>query len=134
MKLLPLLVLAAVSLPVALPVKAETVPARAAMQGQGCPCPYDLDRRGNECGGRSAYSRPGGSSPVCYVEQKTQAAPAQSVESAYSRYMRIGYAAAQSRDYQTALINFRRALNESPGDSYATKAIENMEKAIASSR
>jgi hypothetical protein len=104
------------------------------MQGQGCPCPYDLDRRGNECGGRSAYSRPGGAAPVCYVEQSAQPTPVQPAESAYSRYMRIGYTAAQKRDYQTALINFRRALNESPSDSYAARAIQNMEKAIAASR
>ncbi len=23
-----------------------------------CPCPYNVDRRGHSCGGRSAYSRP----------------------------------------------------------------------------
>ena len=31
-----------------------------------CPCPYDTMRNGASCGGRSAYSRPGGSSPLCY--------------------------------------------------------------------
>lgn len=31
-----------------------------------CACPYSLDRRGHRCGGRSAYSRPGGYSPLCY--------------------------------------------------------------------
>ena len=31
-----------------------------------CDCPYDLMRNGRSCGGRSAYSRPGGRSPVCY--------------------------------------------------------------------
>ena len=31
-----------------------------------CPCPYNLDRAGRRCGGRSAYSRPGGASPSCY--------------------------------------------------------------------
>jgi hypothetical protein len=30
-----------------------------------CPCPYDTMRNGAACGGRSAYSRPGGSSPLC---------------------------------------------------------------------
>jgi hypothetical protein len=48
-------------------------------------------------------------------------------ESAYSRYMRIGYAASRGRDYQTALINFRRALSERPGDRYASEAANNME-------
>src|SRR3990172_5016649 len=31
-----------------------------------CPCPYNVDRAGRRCGGRSAYSRPGGRSPWCY--------------------------------------------------------------------
>jgi hypothetical protein len=33
-----------------------------------CPCPYNVDRAGRACGGRSAYSRPGGRSPLCYPE------------------------------------------------------------------
>lgn len=31
-----------------------------------CDCPYDLMRNGRRCGGRSAYSRPGGRSPQCF--------------------------------------------------------------------
>jgi hypothetical protein len=31
-----------------------------------CPCPYSRDRAGRSCGRRSAYSRPGGASPLCY--------------------------------------------------------------------
>lgn len=31
-----------------------------------CPCPYHVDRAGRRCGGRSAYSRPDGASPLCY--------------------------------------------------------------------
>jgi Bacterial SH3 domain len=31
-----------------------------------CPCPYNIDRGGRRCGGRSAYSRQGGASPYCY--------------------------------------------------------------------
>lgn len=31
-----------------------------------CPCPYNVDRAGSRCGKRSAYSRPGGASPLCY--------------------------------------------------------------------
>ena len=31
-----------------------------------CPCPYNRDRAGRRCGRRSAYSRPGGASPLCY--------------------------------------------------------------------
>jgi hypothetical protein len=31
-----------------------------------CACPYNVDRAGRRCGRRSAYSRPGGRSPLCY--------------------------------------------------------------------
>lgn len=31
-----------------------------------CPCPYNTTRAGRRCGKRSAYSRPGGASPLCY--------------------------------------------------------------------
>jgi len=31
-----------------------------------CPCPYNVMRNGRSCGGRSAYSRPGGYAPKCY--------------------------------------------------------------------
>lgn len=34
-----------------------------------CPCPYNTDRAGRRCGRRSAYSRPGGASPICYARQ-----------------------------------------------------------------
>jgi hypothetical protein len=31
-----------------------------------CPCPYNSTRNGSSCGRRSAYSKPGGYSPICY--------------------------------------------------------------------
>lgn len=39
-----------------------------------CPCPYNTDRGGRRCGGRSAYSRPGGASPLCYPDDVSDAA------------------------------------------------------------
>ena len=36
-----------------------------------CPCPYFRDRAGRKCGRRSAYSRPGGASPLCYNRDVT---------------------------------------------------------------
>ncbi len=36
-----------------------------------CPCPYNLMRNGRECGGRSAFSRPGGAAPLCYPKDVT---------------------------------------------------------------
>ena len=35
--------------------------------GHPCACPEDLARNGSRCGKRSAYNRPGGASPRCYV-------------------------------------------------------------------
>ena len=32
-----------------------------------CPCPYSLMSNGKKCGKRSAYSKPGGYEPLCYV-------------------------------------------------------------------
>lgn len=49
----------------------------------------------------------------------------------YTRAMNIGYAATEAEDYQTALINFRRALKARPGDAYAIAAIRNVESYIA---
>lgn len=39
-----------------------------------CPCPYNSDRAGRRCGKRSAYSRPGGASPMCYKNDVSTAA------------------------------------------------------------
>lgn len=36
-----------------------------------CPCPYNTNRGGRRCGGRSAYSRPGGYAPKCYASDVT---------------------------------------------------------------
>lgn len=32
-----------------------------------CPCPYSTTISGSSCGGRSAWSRPGGEDPICYI-------------------------------------------------------------------
>jgi len=36
-----------------------------------CPCPYNVDRAGRQCGRRSAYSKQGGYSPLCYPSDVT---------------------------------------------------------------
>jgi hypothetical protein len=41
--------------------------------GRPCACPDDTMRNGQACGGRSAYSRPGGASPLCYPSDVTAA-------------------------------------------------------------
>ncbi|MEO0540614.1 MAG: hypothetical protein AAFZ80_07090 [Cyanobacteria bacterium P01_A01_bin.105] len=58
----------------------------------------------------------------------------QNTEDAYTRYMRLGYAYTNQFDYNTALINFRRALAARPNDPYATQAVANTEYYIARDR
>jgi len=36
-----------------------------------CPCPYNVDRAGRRCGARSAYSKQGGYTPLCFAEDVT---------------------------------------------------------------
>jgi hypothetical protein len=38
-----------------------------------CPCPYNTDRAGHRCGGRSAYNRPGGYAPKCFASDVSAA-------------------------------------------------------------
>jgi hypothetical protein len=38
-----------------------------------CACPYNETRTGKSCGGRSAWSRPGGAAPLCYASDITPA-------------------------------------------------------------
>lgn len=55
-------------------------------------------------------------------------------ETVYDRYMRLGYDETNQRDYQSALINFQRALKERPDDYYATQAIRNVSSYIAAKK
>jgi len=48
--------------PVNVPPETSRTPVRKAVSGS-CECPYDKDSAGK----RSAYSRPGGAEPVCFV-------------------------------------------------------------------
>lgn len=48
----------------------------------------------------------------------------------YQRFMRVGYSAYDNGDYQTALINFRRALEVFPEDYYAIEALKETERVI----
>jgi hypothetical protein len=37
-----------------------------------CPCPYSMNRAGQECGDSSAYIKPGGESPWCFPKDISQ--------------------------------------------------------------
>ena len=34
-----------------------------------CPCPFNVDRAGRRCGARSAWSKQGGRTPICYATE-----------------------------------------------------------------
>jgi hypothetical protein len=53
-------------------IKQELIRLSIASYSGSCPCPYNTDRAGRSCGARSAYSRPGGSAPLCYDRDVTQ--------------------------------------------------------------
>ena len=55
-------------------------------------------------------------------------------ESAYDRHMRLGYDETYSRDYQSALVNFNRALQARPDDTFATQAVRNVSAYIAAQK
>jgi hypothetical protein len=41
--------------------------------GRPCACPFNLMRNGRQCGNSSAYSKPGGASPLCYDKDVSDA-------------------------------------------------------------
>jgi hypothetical protein len=53
-------------------IKQQIIAESLASYPGNCPCPYNTTRNGRSCGGRSAYSRPGGYSPICYPQDVTQ--------------------------------------------------------------
>jgi len=52
-------------------IKQELIRQSISSYSGSCPCPYNSARNGSRCGGRSAYSRPGGYSPLCYPSDVT---------------------------------------------------------------
>jgi hypothetical protein len=53
-------------------IRQEIIKQSIASYKGSCPCPYSVDRAGRMCGRRSAYSKPGGASPLCYEKDVTQ--------------------------------------------------------------
>lgn len=53
-------------------IKKEIIQQSIRSYPGNCPCPYNLDRAGRRCGKRSAYSKPGGYSPICYPSDVTE--------------------------------------------------------------
>lgn len=61
---------------------------------------------------------------------KPSIAPVRPKGTVYDRYMQAGYTATQQKDQQTALLYFKRALDERPNDTFATQAIRNLETGL----
>ncbi|SFN66432.1 hypothetical protein SAMN05660284_02006 [Formivibrio citricus] len=53
-------------------IKQQIIKDSLANYPGNCPCPYNTDRAGRNCGKRSAYSKPGGYAPLCYPKDVTQ--------------------------------------------------------------
>ncbi|HEY0027968.1 MAG TPA: hypothetical protein VGC35_08875 [Allosphingosinicella sp.] len=54
-------------------IRQNIIRASIANYSGSCPCPYNTDRGGRRCGGRSAYSRPAGESPRCFASDISNA-------------------------------------------------------------
>jgi hypothetical protein len=52
-------------------VKQQIIAESIASYPGNCPCPYNRAANGSKCGKRSAWSRAGGYSPICYPEEVT---------------------------------------------------------------
>lgn len=53
-------------------IRAAIVERSIAAYTGSCPCPYNVDRAGRSCGGRSAWSRPGGRAPLCFSKDVSE--------------------------------------------------------------
>ena len=53
-------------------IKQKLIRESIARYSGSCPCPYSTARAGRRCGERSAYSRTGGSEPLCYESDVSQ--------------------------------------------------------------
>jgi len=54
-------------------IKQAIIKESIASYPETCACPYNSARNGSSCGGRSAWSRGGGYSPMCYPKDVSKA-------------------------------------------------------------
>ncbi|WP_113632540.1 hypothetical protein DUT67_08405 [Pectobacterium peruviense] len=53
-------------------IKEKIIQESISSYSGNCPCPYNSARNGSKCGKRSAWSRAGGYSPICYKDDVTR--------------------------------------------------------------
>jgi tetratricopeptide (TPR) repeat protein len=76
----------------------------------------------------SLYQDPSPTSTATVTEPNSARVAAQNSD--FKQSIKLGYIYYGQGDYQTALINFNRALQIRPGDAYAVKAVYNTKSAI----
>ncbi|WP_113627760.1 hypothetical protein [Pectobacterium peruviense] len=53
-------------------IKEKIIQESISSYSGNCPCPYNSAHNGSKCGKRSAWSRAGGYSPICYKDDVTR--------------------------------------------------------------
>ena len=71
------------------------------------------------------------SSPFPQPSSQLPQAPVSAQKDNFTKLINLGYAYYEKGDYQTALINFNRALQVRPGDADAVKAVNKAKSALA---
>ncbi|WP_293146552.1 MULTISPECIES: tetratricopeptide repeat protein [unclassified Microcoleus] len=74
------------------------------------------------------------SSPGTQPSPRFDAASVPGNKDEFKKSMKLGYVCYAQRDYQTALINFNRALQVLPDDACAVQAVDNTKMAIVGRR
>lgn len=82
----------------------------------------------------AATPRPAATSTAAAASTTAPTAASAASQNEYERYMQAGYAATKKGDYPLALLNFKRAVDERPNDTYAQKAVQNVEGYLSRSR
>ncbi|WP_242026718.1 tetratricopeptide repeat protein [Phormidium tenue] len=76
----------------------------------------------------TAYEGQQGTAAAAAPQSSPPAAQRPPQSSEFDRYMAAGYEATEQGDYETALLYFQRALDERPNNSFAQRAIQNVEQ------
>lgn len=95
---------------------------------------YQQNKSGGSNSTTRATATPQRSAASNAAPQETPVTAQGAETSEYDRYMEAGYAASKKGDYPQALLNFQRALDERPNDSYAQKAVQNVQGYLTKSR
>jgi len=102
-------------------IKQKIIKSSISSYRGNCPCPYNTDRAGRKCGGRSAYSRPGGASPICYESDVT--------DKMMENYRTLHSAKQSTSNKQTNVIS-GKVVNVADGDTITILNAENKQTKV----